>query len=419
MSGIHTHLRAVALLALTAFSGPVLAGGAGSCQLPCDFEMTEIDGPVIPPLGEMNLTLRAVNDAGVAVGEYHYLSGNGHPCIWTEEGGVVAIPKPAGVGFGYAVGINNNGWIIANTESSVGKRGWVLIPHESGFTWVPLAPTSSEGWSFVGGINDLNQVVGWHFLNNDTPYRGFFWSVDSGFLDVIPDGWMSSRCTDINNHGVICGNVSMSFQASPSSQTVRAFTLNDGVITIIEPPAPFTMSEVRRINDSEVVVGNVLTPGGGGVSWQSSGMLHSVADATTILINPPPGYTYVSLEDLNEVSSASGALMTSTGYVRPGVTCGVSILDLTLGLPTSVANNSNTGLAIGNDGRVFVDCAGKPVHLYSPLPNTPDLDCDGIVGSSDLGLLMTYWGTSGPADLDGDSTVGGRDLGILLSAWSS
>jgi hypothetical protein len=47
-----------------------------------------------------------------------------------------------------------------------------------------------------------------------------------------------------------------------------------------------------------------------------------------------------------------------------------------------------------------------------------DLDGDGIVGPSDLAILLGAWGTPGPGDLDGDGVVGSADLAILLGAWS-
>jgi hypothetical protein len=48
-----------------------------------------------------------------------------------------------------------------------------------------------------------------------------------------------------------------------------------------------------------------------------------------------------------------------------------------------------------------------------------DLDGDGLVGPTDLGILLGAWGGAGSADLDGDGTVGPSDLGILLGAWSA
>jgi hypothetical protein len=52
------------------------------------------------------------------------------------------------------------------------------------------------------------------------------------------------------------------------------------------------------------------------------------------------------------------------------------------------------------------------------LPNA-DLNGDGVVNGSDLGLLLASFGPCAncPADLDGNVRVDGADLGILLAAW--
>lgn len=48
-----------------------------------------------------------------------------------------------------------------------------------------------------------------------------------------------------------------------------------------------------------------------------------------------------------------------------------------------------------------------------------DLNSDGLVDGTDLGILLGDWGAcpNCPADLNGDCVVDGTDLGILLSAW--
>jgi hypothetical protein len=48
-----------------------------------------------------------------------------------------------------------------------------------------------------------------------------------------------------------------------------------------------------------------------------------------------------------------------------------------------------------------------------------DLNCDGIVGGADLGILLGQWGTAGSADINRDGVVNGPDLGLLLGAWGS
>ena len=47
-----------------------------------------------------------------------------------------------------------------------------------------------------------------------------------------------------------------------------------------------------------------------------------------------------------------------------------------------------------------------------------DLNNDGVVDGTDLGLLLGSWGRSGAADLDESGTVDGTDLGLLLGAWT-
>ncbi len=47
-----------------------------------------------------------------------------------------------------------------------------------------------------------------------------------------------------------------------------------------------------------------------------------------------------------------------------------------------------------------------------------DLDADGVVGGSDLGLLLSAFGSAfGRADINADGIVNGNDLGLMLAAW--
>jgi hypothetical protein len=74
--------------------------------------------------------------------------------------------------------------------------------------------------------------------------------------------------------------------------------------------------------------------------------------------------------------------------------------------------------------RVPADAAYVPevdaVVAVRPAGPAADLDGDGAVSGSDLGLMLGAWGPCGPcpADLDADGTVSGSDLGLLLGAWS-
>lgn len=60
---------------------------------------------------------------------------------------------------------------------------------------------------------------------------------------------------------------------------------------------------------------------------------------------------------------------------------------------------------------VSVELSGCP---YAPA----DLNTDGSVDGTDLGLLLGAWGQPGLGDLNQDGTVDGTDLGLLLGSWT-
>lgn len=93
------------------------------------------------------------------------------------------------------------------------------------------------------------------------------------------------------------------------------------------------------------------------------------------------------------------------------------------GSDTILRYNAITGAFDG----VFADLVETSTHSPRYLllrssagPCTADLNGDGMVGGSDLALLLGLWGETNPvlpADLNGDGVVGGSDLAILLGEW--
>ena len=68
------------------------------------------------------------------------------------------------------------------------------------------------------------------------------------------------------------------------------------------------------------------------------------------------------------------------------------------------------------DGSFVPDCCEGDVRPIC----VGDLDLDGVVGATDLGIMLAVWGTDGlgyDADLNGDGTVNAADLGLLIGAW--
>ena len=103
------------------------------------------------------------------------------------------------------------------------------------------------------------------------------------------------------------------------------------------------------------------------------------------------------------------------------------------------ARSAITNVRISRPGLIGADCdtdgisdaceiaSGAPDINHNNTPDTceciGDIDVDGTIDGSDLGVLLAYWGptTSAAAsiacDLNVDGVVNGSDLGILLAYW--
>jgi hypothetical protein len=67
--------------------------------------------------------------------------------------------------------------------------------------------------------------------------------------------------------------------------------------------------------------------------------------------------------------------------------------------------------------------AGDPfIATWRPcIPCPPDINDDGVVDGTDLGLMLGAWGACDQcaSDLNGDGNVNGDDLGTLLAGWGT
>ncbi|MEY4833245.1 MAG: Dockerin type domain, partial [Planctomycetota bacterium] len=75
-------------------------------------------------------------------------------------------------------------------------------------------------------------------------------------------------------------------------------------------------------------------------------------------------------------------------------------------------------------GRPFFlgeDCSDADGDGRSDICNeaaSPDINGDGTVDGSDLGIMFSYWGGSDPiADITRDGMINGEDLGLILIFW--
>jgi hypothetical protein len=113
-----------------------------------------------------------VSNTGYVVGSSMLNQGSGLPFIWSDQGGMVAIPLAAGTSEGSARAVNSAGWVVGNDSSAFSipflydgtntYRLADLIPPNSG--WDLSMNTSSS----ADGISDDNVIVGTGVHNGET-----------------------------------------------------------------------------------------------------------------------------------------------------------------------------------------------------------------------------------------------------------
>lgn len=125
-------------------------------------------------------------------------------------------------------------------------------------------------------------------------------------------------------------------------------------------------------------------------------------------------------EDHSEAAAGGGSGLFIGWYTIDGgggeSASGSYLLKGTIGQPDAgtMAGDGGDGLLVLRGG--FWPGVGSIVDKICPA----DLDADGLVGGSDLGLLLAAWGPCDDGceyDVEADGVVDGQDLGLLLSAW--
>jgi uncharacterized membrane protein len=112
-----------------------------------------------------------ISNAGHIVGSSMLNQGSGMPFLWTESGGIVPIPLPAGTSQGSARGVNADGWAVGVASSAFaipflfdGAQTYALQDLLPGGTGWDLATNTS---SAALGISDTGVIIGTGVLNGD------------------------------------------------------------------------------------------------------------------------------------------------------------------------------------------------------------------------------------------------------------
>jgi len=113
-----------------------------------------------------------VSNAGYVVGSSMLNQGSGLPFIWSDAGGMVAIPLATGTSQGSARAVNSAGWVVGNDSSAFSIP--FLYDGTTTYRLADLIPAGS-GWdlsmntsSSALGISDNNIIVGTGVYNGAT-----------------------------------------------------------------------------------------------------------------------------------------------------------------------------------------------------------------------------------------------------------
>jgi len=112
-----------------------------------------------------------VSNTGYVVGSSMLNQGSGLPFIWSDQGGIVAIPLATGTSEGSARAVNSAGWVVGTDSSAFAIP--FLYDRTTTYRLADLLPPNS-GWdlsmntsSSADGISDDGVIVGTGVHNGD------------------------------------------------------------------------------------------------------------------------------------------------------------------------------------------------------------------------------------------------------------
>jgi uncharacterized membrane protein len=403
----------------------------------------------------------AINSNGQIVGSENFPVGAGaKPVLW--ENGQAFILPDVGNG-GYAYDINEAGVIVGSVVTEAGEYlacRWVnrqleLLPLPE----FSAADPSQQVWSFAQSINSAGVICGTIQGQLGTPSLALRWT-DAG-VSAITDQGIETKGISIDNNGGIL--INGYFNDGSSRGPARAGT--DGSLTVLPfPTGLFGGAPSLTMSRTGIVAGYYYDFSGSvaikAVAWPNDqftplelpqGMKYAFPSGVG-----NNGLVFGSVTDGISGVSVPGfwALDIGTASLTSGNTGGTRSQQVQLAATSMRANRTNAWFSVSVQvngafaGRAITDANGVARLSYTIPANTSasqlavrfvdengavansvisveagcvaaDLNCDGIVGGADLGILLGQWGTAGSADINRDGVVNGPDLGLLLGAWGS
>jgi hypothetical protein len=342
-----------------------------------------------------------MNASGTVVGRQLNAQQVGKAFVARRGEAPMLLPTPADWQSSDAYAISPNGVIVGavstGTIASIGSRAAAWHPVKNGYQFSLLTPYPGDTHSTATAVNSHGDIVGGSGgLGLGSYPRAVRFT--AGPAQLLPQ---ISLPADVNENRVVLAYNQL-------------LDLDDMSITTIPlPPGNWQGFVGIDLTDNGNFCGYILGFSGcstfplryrPGVGWEFVG-----GCATTTAAN--------SINERGDVTAYVANTSSWIALVGEENANPASLIDPADGAWTILGvgsiNNSRAMLA---SGRPLGDAVTKLLRLV-PI-RVEDLDGDGVVGSSDLGILLSAWGAlGGPGDINADGAVDSADLGQLLAAW--
>ncbi|MEW6743107.1 MAG: hypothetical protein AB1486_10140 [Planctomycetota bacterium] len=210
-----------------------------------------------------SLASKALNNMGMACGQYDTAEGERHAFRWSIRYGLQDIhvlgEASSGEAINYMQTNGASGSVAGWFEISPAQTHAFLWTEKAGIADLGTLGTNPLASSAAFGINDLEQVVGWA-ENDSLARRAFLWTRSGGMIDLGSLGGASIAAKDVNHLGQVVGD------GQDASGTVRAFVWTQGEGLRLILGAGGTRNgielEVAAVNDRGEIAGRCATVAG-------------------------------------------------------------------------------------------------------------------------------------------------------------
>lgn len=221
------------------------ARGAGS------YDFTTFDVPFTAPFsGAVNTLPLGINNLGQVVGGYVNSTFSIVHGFLRNPNGDFAKIDPFQSSFQRPRTLNDFGVIVGRYRTFDGRHGDHCYVIQAGSVTTFDVPFSNGFGTRCNGINDLGQIVGTYFAQ-DNHFHGFLLNLSDGSFSQIADLSIDTLAFKINNEGQIVGN----YMAADGLS--HGFLLSQGTFSPIDFPGAIE-TDLGGINNNGQIVGDYV-----------------------------------------------------------------------------------------------------------------------------------------------------------------